>query len=215
MSWRDRFEALLAELQAHPDLHVSLGEIEGPRDTIDQAEEELGAPLPSGVREFYSEIGRVLIIWNHQSEHHAAGTFNMDPILTTFGTPWVRDEYMHPWRVRAFDYVLDQPPAFNAHYYAGVDPERTDTMYWVHYSEGDPKGPDPIDVRPLGLGFEEYLDAALRARGFGFWQEAFAKPAASTLAASNLELMNRMLPELFDDFDPDTFASTPDAFDVD
>lgn len=204
--WRDRFLACIDELKQHPDVDVWMGgEVDDPpsAEELDRAEREFGAPLPKGIRELYEELGGVNVTWGHRTQQSVGGIFNIGPALLSFGKS--------DFEVRAFDYIVDMSPAPSSVYYAGYDPEGDpNQLLWVYYSENEktPDGQKFIDARPLSLTLEEYLEAMLRSRGFAFWQEAFASPAAQTPAAGNVAVMKRVMPELFSDFDPATFGAS-------
>lgn len=172
--YRGRFESMLAELRAHPQLTVLKAELRPPCDPADLAwaAEQYGLPVPAAAAALYAEMNGAEIEWRHvdprREQGGAYGHILLFDVRTTFRKDWEGDAYGCK-RYRPFDWPLDE-------HYAGLGLEYPDEVFWVYDTTRD--------ARYLG-SFEQYLEALLAMRGLFCWQDRFL---ASTEAATPTSL---------------------------
>ncbi len=195
MSWRARFDALIRELNDHPDIQVHTAELGAPAtaEAIAAAEAFLGHALPDDVAAFYREMDGARVSWSHSDARFqnlgAHGSIRVMDVAAVFRADWASDGYgSKPFL--PFDWPQDE-------YYAGFDSSLN--IHWVH----DP-GSEGREM--TGTTFAGYLDALLEARGWSFWQAMalYDESRASSLGATVEESEGRMqaiLPRLFGAFD--------------
>lgn len=195
MNWRTRFEDLVDELQAHPDLEVNKAELGAPATdaVIEQASELVPFELPEQIIAFYRQMNGAMIQWRHRDpawrQFGAEGTIGLFDLGGVFGTNWGGAEHYYKSWV-PFDW-------YEGEHYAGFDPEEP-SLWWVYDTDDD--------GRPMHIDFETYLEALLETRGYRHWQDMFLYDAeyASRLGATVEQAEGRMqavLPRIFDDFD--------------
>ncbi|MCK6524773.1 SMI1/KNR4 family protein [Myxococcota bacterium] len=107
-SYRPRFERLLRDLEAHPEVEVYNFAVEPPATEakLREAERFLGVPLPPAMRAFYSELNGFFVEWAPRGDEHGEltspfgypeygqppGCINLLPIEEALSTAW-QDEF--------------------------------------------------------------------------------------------------------------------------
>jgi hypothetical protein len=103
-TFRARFEAMVAELRAHPQVEVHAVEIRPPADpdALALAEREIARPLPDALREFYLAHDGVFLEWGlrgredrfktapfgYPDYEQPPGCINLLPVADAMTTAW-------------------------------------------------------------------------------------------------------------------------------
>ena len=181
--WRNRFEALIDELEAHPSIRVHQRILGSPAsaDELASAEAALGRRLPDEMRTFYAQVNGAHIEWSHcdprWSYYGAMGSVNLFKLKSLS----VRAEDHHI----AVDYSCETS-------FLGLS--HRNFLVWVD----DPTG----DARRFRKKFDVYLDALLEARAWSHWQLMFLYSSRYQQTVEEGQgRLQAVLPVLFPDFD--------------
>ena len=185
-TWRERFEALVAELRAHPDLIVVTAEVLAPPS--DELLAQAAADgLPAELLEVYRETDGLSLEWEHR-----------DPAWRDFGV-------YGAVRLRPLEEVLEADDAWSpldwpdevGEFYAGLSEDGT--IDWVDDA--------PAHGRPMTDSWREYLEALLEARAYSGWQEAFLYQTVEAYRDHTVkrdrERMRAVMEHLFPDYRPE------------
>lgn len=193
-SVRARFERLVAELRAHPEVEVFASEIRpgATADQIARAEAELGVKLPAAMRGFYAEANGLFLEWGTRGSDREeltspfgypdygqpVGCINLLPVEHVMSTEW--EESCHVNEI--------QDDHWEALYGAVPDPRPVvGAVCFDNYSKyhhGDLiLGPEPVVVVCTDHGadmdssdstdFANYLEATLSLYGLCRYTHAF------------------------------------------
>jgi uncharacterized protein (TIGR02996 family) len=202
MCWRVRFERLVEELRARPEIEVQKAELGPPTapDELARWRQVAGAAWPDGMTELYSELSRVRVSFRAEGgpEEGTHGTIALPALQTVWDYPRLQGllwfdflEQDHPFRsIRPIDMFVDEA-------YAVLYPVPPD---------GSASGPAEVayhycgeQLTATGLSYREWLELLMRARGVHYWLKLTLAPATRRTWVE--EGVGRMA-ELFPDFDP-------------
>jgi hypothetical protein len=185
-SFRARFQAMVEELRAHPQVEVYEVEIRpsATNSALRKAEAEIGMPLPADLLEFYRAHDGVFLEWGlrggeyryktepfqYPDDDQPPGCINLLPVIHAMSTGWEADSHVNEiqddhW-IHLYGRVPDPRPRCGA---VCVDNFR-------RYNHGDLiLGPEPVMVVSTDYGadmdssdyasFSTYLDLTLAIYG--------------------------------------------------
>jgi len=212
MAWRDRFEALVRELRARPEITVREATIGPPTDPaeIARAKAIAGAAWPEGMSELYTDLSFVDVTYEVLGSRGNGGAIHIPRVADVWDHAGHEDEL---W----FDWMLEENPE---HPFAKVRPidRFVEEAYAVLYPV---PGGAPATVHyhfcgeslvPTGLTFVAWLELLLRARGAMYW---LTLPAGRSLGRTWVEENHARIQAIFPDFAPDALRPTtpPEAID--
>ncbi|MDQ3335474.1 MAG: hypothetical protein M4D80_09940 [Myxococcota bacterium] len=198
MSYRVRFEQLIAELKAHPGVTVKKAEIADARpDDLARWQAVAGPAWPEGMTELYSEVSSVEIEYTVNGFESVNGAISI-PTLDLWDYERLEG---HLW----FDF---SEPESALHRIRPIDcfvPE----AYTVLYLR-DKKSPAEVayhycgeSLVPVGLTYREWAELLFRARGVLYWiQLAIGPTKDRTWVGEGIDQVAKMFP----DFDPTTMS---------
>jgi uncharacterized protein (TIGR02996 family) len=204
MSYRVRFEQMIAELKAHPDVTVKRADIADARpDELARWHAVAGPAWPEGMTELYSEVSKVSIDYKVNGVKSVNGSIHI-PTLELWDHDQLEDEL---W----FDFT---EPESALHRIRPID-RFVAEAYTVLYLRDD-KSPAEVayhycgeSLVPVGLTYREWLELLFRARGVLYWiQLAIGPRKDTTWVGEGIDHVAKM----FGDFDP-TSMSPKTAFD--
>lgn len=194
-SFKERFDAMVQTLRAHPRVEVFAVEIRPPADgdTLEIAEAVLEQPLPPALRAFYAAHDGVFLEWGLKGvdyPYHAKpfrfaaddelpGRINIVPVEAAISKEWERNflvnEISPQQQANMFGAVVRPSPPFHA---VCID-------LFSSWSQGDLIiGPEPMmvvsDDHGAGMDasnfmpFEVYLDVVLASFGARATTDAFS-----------------------------------------
>ncbi|KAK2776977.1 hypothetical protein FQN53_002443 [Emmonsiellopsis sp. PD_33] len=184
---RPRIESMISRLRQIPEITIEAAEIAPPTpdSEIEQARSFANGSLPTGVEEFYRQIGAVNLHWKYNlpenDPRHIVGHIDILPITRVFGDNWqyvtwfplpehvvpnVDDEWRFRFRnVLPFDFFV--PEACMCFLQEGVA------------GDGGGKQADFVAFHRFGMAvhgtrytFVEYVERLLKSYGFFYWMEA-------------------------------------------
>lgn len=109
-NFRDRFQAMLASLQAHSEVEVFTHEVRPPASETDLARAEafLEMPLPGDVRAFYETCDGVFLQWGLRGREYTCpgafeypdygtppGSINLLPLAQVMSSHWEREGHVN------------------------------------------------------------------------------------------------------------------------
>jgi len=124
-NFRDRFQTMLAELEAHPEIEVFASEVRPPASASDLARAQafLEMPLPPDMRAFYETCDGVFLQWGlrgHKYEPHGAfeypdyqappGAINLLPIAQVMSSHWVRESHVNEVQTDQQEHIFGTIP---------------------------------------------------------------------------------------------------------
>lgn len=202
MTWRRRFEALIAELSHTPGIVVREATLGPPTtpDVLARARAVAGAAWPDGMTEFYAELGSVDLEYGIHGEQNG-GAIHIPRVSDVWDHAAHEDELWFDWlveenpdhpftRIRPIDRFV--PEAYAVLYPVPTDGSATApaTVHYHHCGEA---------LIPTGLSYRAWLELLLRARGALYWLKlAVGKPTHTTWVEENIALIAARFPS----FDP-------------
>ena len=185
-SFRERFDAMVSELRAHPEVEIFAVEIRPPAEpeTLELAELVLEQPLPAAMRAFYAAHNGIFLEWGLKGVEYlektlpfwsastpaSTGCFNFVPLESVISEKWEREcfisEISPEFQQLLFGAVPDPQPPFRG---ACVD-------LFSSWSQGNLIiGPEPLMIVSADhgaeldtshfLSFDVYLDVTLAMYG--------------------------------------------------
>ena len=212
MAWRPRFEALIRELHACPEVTVKEATLGPPTEAavLEMARKVAGGAWPDGMTELYAELSSVDIEYEVAGSERNGGAIHI-PIVTDVWDhaghedelwfDWMADETPnHPFmRIRPIDRFMSEA-------YAVLYPVPSAAPATVHYHYcGE-------ELIPTGLSYERWLELLLRSRGANYWLTLATAPRGrSTWVEKNIDRVAKLFP----DFDPDAMRPNKAAEEID
>jgi hypothetical protein len=198
MIWRRRFEALIAELRAHPAIVVGEARIGLPTPAAEIARWKAvaGAAWPEGMSELYAERASVEVEFIADGpDSDVSGGIHLPPLSRVWdygalkGMLWFDFlEADHPFhQIRPID-------MFTPEAYAVLYPVPGDRPATVHYHYCGEV------LVPTGLTYVAWLELLFRARGIAYWLDRCTGPHVGP--PTWVEDGHARMSELFPDFVP-------------
>lgn len=196
-SYRQRFDALLAELSQHAAIRVTRASIAPPAapDVIARARAIAGGAWPDGMGELYASVGKVDIEWDAPKIDSLSGGIHIPTVTDVWDHAAHQDELYFDFcppsdplrRIRPIDRFC--PEAYAVLYpVPSAEPSR------VHYHYC---GESLVET---GLTYRAWLDALFVARGVSYWLGAFTGPRVTR--KTWVEEGHDAFARLFPDYDP-------------
>lgn len=199
MCYRARFEAMIAELQAHPQIAVRQALVGGPTppQVLELWRTEAGAAWPDGMTELYREVDSVDIEYEVLGEDGSTGGIHLPGLRWMWDYDALQDELWfdfleadHPFhRIRPIDRFV--PEAYAVLY--PVPGDRPAQVAYHYCGE---------ELTPTGLSYRAWLELLFRSRGVAYWLTLTLQPPGSDRRTWVESGIDRMV-ELFPDLDPD------------
>jgi len=206
MHYRVRFQQMIAELKAHPEIELKEAKIEKakPKD-IEKWKKVAGASWPEGMEDLYNEVSGVHIEWKAPNLDSVNGGISI-PSLSLWDHDALEDEL---W----FDFT---EPDTALHHIRPID-RFVAEAYTVLYLKPAGK-PARVayhycgeELVPTDLSYREWLEQLFRSRGVLYWVQLAAGKSGGDWVARGFEEAARMFP----DFDPKSIKSKKQHKEVD
>lgn len=191
LDYRHRISARIDEIKSVPGFTLHFSELSEPSPESMESVRAKVRNLPTGVEEFYTQLGGLDLEWEYADPHGDGnatdfGAVRILPIEQVFsdglGTVWF-DDFEGGGRfkdVKPFDVFIEEACAAFL-WESGAAPE--DTVVYHYLGEA---------TRPLDLTFTEYMERALDSCGYQNWHSAL-DPRIST-AQETLSRMQAIIP---------------------
>ncbi|KAH7124798.1 P-loop containing nucleoside triphosphate hydrolase protein [Dactylonectria macrodidyma] len=211
---RRRLECMAESLQQHPNIRVTEAKISAsaPQSEIDEAKKYANGRLPSGVEEFYKQVGSFRLEWELISPEMAIGDIpstghiRILTILEIFGDNW-RDitwfplpDYVEPtpddeWRLRfrnvlPFDFFI--PEACMCFI---QEPAGTPEDYVAYHYFGE-------ELYKTRYTFGDYVERLLASHGYWYWMETLCSESADS---AQVDSFRANMPRIFAGYDDSLF----------
>jgi hypothetical protein len=195
-SYRARFDELVRELRACPEILVEQAEIGPPTSpaVLAEAQETAGLAWPEGMDALYAEISSFDLEWEHRSLEDLGGGVHLPRVERIWDYAALEGDL---W----FDFLGPQNPLHRIRPVDRFVPEACAVIYPV-------PGAGPAEVHyhycgeslvPTGLSYRAWLDQLFLARGVSYWLQIFTGPRG---AVTWVEQAHDAFAKLFPDFDP-------------
>ncbi len=193
---------MVEDLERNPNVEVLSADVAAPAaaDDVETARHLAGGALPTGVEDFFGEIGGFRLEWRHtiagirQGDLSDHGFVNLLPIREVFGdwrgVTWFGEQDSEFRAVKPFDMFVPEACA------AFVQPEGgqpAGTVAYHYFGE---------ELYDTGYAFDEYLVRLLASRGFWYWIQTLC---AGLEASTEAEAFRRAMPLIFPDYDDSLF----------
>jgi len=201
---RARFEALLAELKANPEIEVVDADLFGPapRDAIARATKKApGGKLDPFWSAVCAEMNGCRITWNYKGTQVAPGERPRSPDQPALGGCIVLNGI--EFYGTGIDDAAGHYPIHRRLKYLAIDDRNYASLYFdsddsFRLCLQDPQENDPMDaIIPTGLTLERFLDLTLKTRGVHDWLRLFASGLErDARAAKAKELIVALFPDV-------------------
>ncbi|KAK2808005.1 hypothetical protein FQN50_005087 [Emmonsiellopsis sp. PD_5] len=184
---RPQIESMISRLRQIPEITIEIANIAPPTpdSEIEQARAFANGFLPTGIEEFYRQIGSFNLEWKYNlpenDPRHIVGHIDILPITRVFGDNWqyitwfplpehvvpnVDDEWRFKFRnVLPFDFfVAEACMCFLQESVAGDGRGKPADFVAFHRSG--------MEVHGTRYTFVEYVERLLKSYGFFYWMEA-------------------------------------------
>jgi hypothetical protein len=195
-SYRARFENLVRELVACPEIQVTEAKIgpPTPAEEIAAARRVAGAAWPDGMADLYREVGSVDIDWEHRTMQDCMGSIHIPAVRAVWDYRALEGDLWFDWlepesplhRIRPIDRFV--PEAYAVLYPVPGDCPATVSYHYCGQS-----------LVPTGLDYRQWLDKLFVARGVSYWLGIFSGPRQDV---TWVEEAHDAFARLFPDFDP-------------
>ncbi|KAK2764899.1 hypothetical protein FQN54_008596 [Arachnomyces sp. PD_36] len=180
---RPQIEAMFARLRQVPEIAVESAAIGAParESEIEKAKKFANGSLPTGVEDFYRQIGWLRLEWKYQlpedDSRHVVGHINIRPIDVVFGDNWreitwfplpddiepnIDDEWRYIYRkVLPFDRFVPEACTCFIQEPDGSSPEEFVAFFYL----GE-------ELSRTRYTFTEYIHRLFKSHGYFYWVES-------------------------------------------
>jgi len=196
----ERFNAMVADLRANPNVVVTKYVVNPPATAEEFAEAEAYGNVPASMREFYTQANGLELEWALKSagdDRSPHGNIRLMPIEQVFSSWEDQIWFNEDWDDKKFqplhpiDYFV--PEACAALYLDGSD---NATVYYHYCGE---------EMDSMAVDFAGYLELLLKSRGYWYWQKAIVADLTGQEYTIEPREFRLGMGGLFADYDPKFF----------